>query len=223
VRTIAKSLLVGLLVSALAQTPLAAAPANPMAPLGVIVLASKAELGTTPAAGGATIYDGDSIATDGSGVLRARFGQAQAYLLPQSAAVMHTLAGGFSANLTAGTIVVSSAQGTTFNVLADGAAIHPKTADPAVAQVTMVSPTELTLTSRKGVVEVAAADGQTRDIAEGTSYRMVVQPDDPGAPQGTNGAGRNNNKVIFLIVAGAAAATVVALLIAFESPSKPAN
>jgi hypothetical protein len=191
-----------------------------MAPLGVIVLASKAELGTSPAAGGATIYDGDSVATDGAGVLRASFGQAQAYLLPQSSAVMHTLAGGFSANLTTGTIVVSSAQGTTFNVLADGAAIRPKTAEPAVAQVTMVSPTELTLTSRKGVLEVAA-NGQTQDISEGTSYRMVVQPADPGAPQGPSGAGRNKNKVIFIIVGGAVAATVVALLIALESPSKP--
>src|SRR5579862_2754488 len=119
VRTIARSVLVGMLVSALVQTPLAAAPANPMAPLGVIVLADKAELGTTPAAGGATIFDGDWLATDGGGALRARFGGAQAYLLPQSSAVMHSLPGGFGADLRSGTIVVSSAQGTTFNVLAD--------------------------------------------------------------------------------------------------------
>ncbi len=218
-RTIAKSLLVGLLVSALVQTPLAAAPANPMAPLGVIVLADKAELGTSQAAGGATIFDGDAVSTEGNGVLRARFGGAQAYLLPQSSAVMHSLPGGFGANLYSGTIVISSAQGTTFNVLADGAVIHPKTAEPAVAQVSMVSPTELTLTSRKGVLEVAV-DGQTQDISEGTTYRMVVQPADPGAPQGPTGAGRNRNKVIFIIVAAAAAATVVALVIAFESPSK---
>jgi hypothetical protein len=213
-------MLVGLLVSALAQTPLAAAPANPMAPLGVIVLADKAELGTTPAAGGATIFDGDWLATDGGGALRARFGGAQAYLLPQSSAVMHSLPGGFGADLRSGTIVVSSAQGTTFNVLADGATIHPKTAEPAVAQVSMVSPTELTLTSRRGVLEVAV-DGQTQDISEGTTYRMVVQPADPGAPQGPTGAGRNRNKVIFIIIAAAVAATVVALVVAFESPSKP--
>jgi hypothetical protein len=221
VSTMCKSFLAAVLVLALVQAPLQAAPATPVASaFGVVLQADRAVVGDNSAASGASIFDGDALITDSAGSLRARFGASQAYLPSKSSAVMHPLVGGFSASLVTGTIVLTSAPGETFRLLADGAVIRPKSAEPAVAQVSLISARELILTSRKGELEVAA-EGQVQSIPEGTSYRMVIEPADPGAPQGTAGAGSNRNKVIFIVIAAAAVAAAVGLVIALESPSKP--
>ena len=220
--TLLRSALAGLLALTVVQAPVLAAPGSPVSPsLGVVVQATHAAVGDSVAAGGSTVFDGDRLDTDARGSLRATFGGSQASLLPSSAMVMHSLAGGIGADLLAGTVVLSSVQGSTFRIVADGATIRPKTAQPAIAQVTVVSPRELVLMSRGGELEVSA-EGESKSIPAGSSYRMVIEPADPGAPpQGPAGAGSNRNKVLFFIIAGAVAATAVTLVLALESPSKP--
>ena len=88
--------------------------------------------------------------TETGGTLRAQLGGPQMFLRSSSNALVHTLPNGFSAELGAGTVVVSSNPGQTFQLLADGATIRPAGAQGTVAQITRVSPTELLLNSTRG-------------------------------------------------------------------------
>lgn len=219
-RTIVRSTLLGFLAVCLVQAPAFAAPAAaPLAPLGVVMQADHAMVGNGPAADGATIFDGDHLATDVSGSLRVRFGTSQAYLTPRSSAVVHQSANGFAAELTGGTIVLSSARGNAFQLVANGATIRPGSAESTVAQVTLVNPNELVLTSRKGTLEVSA-EGAIRTLPEGTSYRMVMEPAQ-GPQGGPRAAGRSKRKVVFILLTAAAVGTGIGIWRAVESPSAP--
>lgn len=225
-RILLKSLLMAALAVALIQPAAKAAPgSSAAAPLGVIVQADRATVGSDPAANGATVFDGETLRTDISGLLRVRFGMSQAYFLPRSQAIVHQTDGGFSADLASGTVVLSSADGETFHLVADGALIRPATAQATVAQITMVSPTELTLLSRKGSLEVSM-DGEVKTVPEGASYRMLVSPGpDPGpGPAGAGSASQipsptGTNHFIFMLIAIGAVAAGVGIYLAVRSPS----
>jgi hypothetical protein len=194
----------------------AAPAASVPAPTGVILQADHAMLGTDIATNGTSVFDGDRLATDNAGSLRLRFGSSQAFLTPLSTAIIHPAAQGFAADLTSGTIVVASAQGEPFHVLADGASVVPASGQPTVGQVTMINANELVLTSRKGALEVAI-EGQMKTIPEGSSYRMVIQPPDPATPPQTASAGRNN--ILWILIIGGVAVTGILLGLALLSPS----
>jgi hypothetical protein len=206
-----------------------AAPAGAtLAPLGVIVQADRASVGNDPAAVGATVFDGETLHTDISGLLRVRFGMSQAYFLPRSQAMVHQTDGGFAADLAAGTVVLSAAEGETFRLLADGALIRPGTTQATVAQITVVSPTELLLTSRKGTLQVSM-DDEAKTVPEGASYRMLIQPDPVSGPgPGPAGAGggqlpspTGQNHFVFVVAGVAAVAAGVGIYLAVRSPSTP--
>ena len=86
---------------------------------------------------------------------------------------MHALPNGFSANLNNGSVVISSAEGQTFELLADGATIRPANSQPTSGQITMVSPTELILTSNRGTLQVSMGD-EVKTVDAGSSYRLEV-------------------------------------------------
>lgn len=194
----------------------AAPAASVPVPTGVILQASHAMLGTDIATNGTSVFDGDRLATDNVGSLRLRFGSSQAFLTPLSSAVIHPAAQGFAADLSTGTIVVSSVLGEPFHVVADGAIVVPANGQPTVGQVTRISANELVMSSRKGVLEVAI-DGETKTIPEGSSYRMIIQPPDPATPPQAAGAGRNN--ILWILIIGGVAVTGILLGLALLSPS----
>jgi hypothetical protein len=209
-----------ILTVAFVNMPAMAAPAGRVS-AGVVLQANHAYVSQDNVTSGATIFDGDSIATGNGGTLQVRFGNSQAYLLPQSSAVVHQGAAGFGATLTAGTVVVSSTGGEGFRLLADGATLQPASGQPTTAQITMVNPHELNLISQKGSLEISM-DGEVKTIPEGSSYRMVVEPADPGspaAPQGANHTGSNHFLLFALTLVGVGIA--VGLVLALESPDKP--
>lgn len=195
-----------------------------MPALGVIMQAQRANLAGGSAAVGSTIFDGDLLQTDRDGSLRVRIGSAQAYLFNGGAAVLHQSADGFSANLTHGGLVLSSSQGRNFHLLADGATIQPGTSQPTVAQVTWVSPKELLVMSRKGLLQVSMGD-ETKTVEDGASYRMVIDPaaaaaaPTPGAPPQAQAQG--SNTFLLILLGAAAAAITVGVILAVESPSSP--
>jgi hypothetical protein len=207
------------LVASVIAIPGQAMPANPAsAPLGVIVQADRAQVGADITSGGATIYDGDRLETQDTGTLRARMGGSQIYLRPSSAADVHGLANGFSANLVHGTVVLSSLEGQTFQLLANGAAIRPVGNHPTVAQVTYVSPTALVLTSERGAIEISMGD-EVKTIDPGTSYRMETVPDDSGpGPQGGPYHTATNHFVLLALIFGGVATGIIAWR-ALMSPS----
>jgi hypothetical protein len=229
VRRLFRSLIGGFLVAVLVHSPalMAAPPAAASAPaMGVIVQAERANVGNCAATVGSTVFDGDLLQAERDGTLRVRFGSSHAAIFAGGAAVVHQSAGGFTANLTRGEVVLSSGQGQKFSLVADGATIQPNTSEATVAQVTWVSPKELLVMSRKGTLQVSLGD-ETKTVAEGASYRMVIDPaaaaaSKPAAgpaPQNTQTAG--SNAFLFILVGVVAAAITVGAILAIESPSAP--
>ena len=111
-----------------------------------------------------------------------------------------------------GTIVLSSAAGEKFQVLANGATIQPVADKPTLAQVTYISENELIVSSRRGDLLVSMGD-ESQTVKDGTSYRMMINPGDGPGPQGMFKSGRNKFVLILIVAAGVAAtvATVLAL------------
>jgi len=179
-------------------------------------------VGNGKAINGATVFQGDRLATNPAGQLRVRFGTSQAHLFAGSAAVVSQSAGGFNADLTRGTVSLSSPNGETFSLTANGAVVRPGASQATVAQVTRVSPRELLLSSHKGALEVTF-NGEVTTLAEGNSYRMLVDPSDAQGPQGSRPAGRRRSRAIFIVMGAAAAITGIAISRAFVavSPSTP--
>lgn len=215
-RSLISMTLSALLVVGLIPLPAKAAPVK--APLGVVLHADRAMVGRSRAINGATVFQGDRLATDPAGQLRVRFGSSQAHLFPGSAAVVDQSAAGFSADLTVGTVSLSSGNGGTFSLTANGALVRPGASQATVAQVTRVSPRELLLSSNKGPLEVTF-NGEVTILAEGNSYRMLMDPADAQVPQGTQAAGRSRKRGIFILIGVAGAATGIAIAISQGSSS----
>ena len=192
--------------------------------MGVILQAQRANVGNGAAATGSTIFDGDLLQTERDGSLRVRFGSAQAYLFSHGAAVVHQVPDGFTADLSRGGVVLSSASGQTFRLVSDGATIQPSTSQPTVAQITWVSPKELLVMSRKGALQVSMGD-ETQTVADGASYRMIIDPvpaaADPASPASPRPQTKRAGANTFLLVqlGAAAAAITVGVILALESPS----
>ena len=197
--------------------PSVAMPANPAsAPLGWVLQAERAHVGADLTSGGATIYDGDRLETQEDGTLRARLKNSQMYLRPDTVAEVHGLANGYSASLLRGTIIASSPEGQTFELLANGATIRPVGTQATVAQITRVTPTELLLTTNLGAIQVSL-EGDVKTIEAGNAYRMEIQPPDAG-PQGSGApthGGRSS--AIYIWITAAAVATGVGVWRAMES------
>jgi len=210
----------------LIHTAVLPAPAgSAVSPMGVVLQAHRAQVSASSALSGTTVFDGDSLVTETEGILQVRFGKSQAYLLPKSSAVVHAANGGFGATLTNGTVVLSSAGGEMFKLLANGATIRPDTSQPTVGQITLVNPSELLLTSRKGTLEVSM-DGDVKTVPEGSSYRMLIQPPDAAGsssnPQRNGSAASpGRNRFLFIAVALVGAGVGIGLRQALVSPWAP--
>lgn len=222
-RRLLRSVVGGMLVALLVQSPaLMAAPAAASVPaMGVVLQAQRANIGDGAATAGSTVFDGDLLQTERDGLMRVRFGSSQAAVMAGGVVLVHQSADGFTANLTRGEVVLSSSQDQKFSLVSDGATIQPSTSQPTVAQITWVSPKELLVMSRKGALQVSMGD-DVQTVADGASYRMVIDPvaaaATPGpTPQGTQRTGKN--KFILIVILAAAAAVTVGVILAVESPS----
>jgi hypothetical protein len=223
VRTLLTVVFVATLSALLMGAPALAAPASsPSAPLGVVLSAENAHVGAGVTTSGATIYDGDRLETPEGATLRVKLGSGQLVLRQLTATDVHALPNGFSANLNNGSVVVSSAEGQTFQVLADGATIRPANSQPTSGQITMLSPTELVLTSNRGTLQVSMGD-EVKTVDAGSSYRLEVQPaEDPGPspnPQAPHPTARN--RFLWIAIPVVAAATGIVIWRALVSPSNP--
>jgi len=215
-RSFISTCLAAILMVGMIPMPAKAAPVS--TPLGVVLHADRAMVGRSKAVNGATVFQGDRLATEAEGQLRVRFGTSQAHLLPGSSAVLSQAAAGFNAELTFGTVSVSTSGSETFSLTANGAVVRPGAAQATVAEVTRVSPVELLLSSRKGPLEVTY-NGEVTTLVEGSSYRMLAEPAEAQGPLGTRAAGRTRRRAIFIVLGAAAAVTGIALVVSQVSSS----
>jgi hypothetical protein len=222
VRKLFTAVLIASLSLVLIEAPVMAAPSSsPSAPLGVVLAAENANVGAGVTTSGATIYDGDRLQTPANSTLRVRLGSGQMVLRQNTIAEVHAFPNGFSANLDNGTVVVSSAEGQTFELIADGATIRPASAQPASGQISMISPTELILTGTRGTLQVTMGD-EVKTLEAGSSYRMEVESEDPGPnPQAPHATARN--RFLWIVIPVVAAVTGVVIWRAVISPTNPSN
>jgi hypothetical protein len=224
VRILFTAILIATLSLVLIESPVIAAPASsPSAPLGVVVAAENANVGAGVTTSGATIYNGDRLQTPPNSTLRIRLGSGQMVLRPNTIADVHAFPNGFSANLDYGTVIVSSAAGQTFQVIADGATIRPANEQAASGQISMISATQLILTSTRGTLQVTMGD-EVKTLEAGSSYRLEVETEDPGPgpnPQGPHPTA--HSRFLWIAIPAIAAATGIVIWRALVSPSVPAS
>jgi hypothetical protein len=220
VRKLSTAVLIAMLSTVLIGAPVMAAPAGtPAIPLGVILSAENANVAAGVTNSGATVYDGDRLTTPTNASLRARLGSGQIILRQSTSADVHALPNGFLANLNSGTVVVSSPEGQTFQLIADGATIRPATAQPTSGQVSMISPTELVLTATRGTLEISMGD-EVKTLEAGSSYRLEVEADDtPANPQAPRPTARN--RFLWIAIPAVAAVTGIVIWRALVSPTAP--
>jgi hypothetical protein len=221
------------LISSLIGAPVWSAPVPGVTPLGTIVTAERAHVGENMADVGTTVYGGDFLSTEAQGSVQMRAGAARFLLLGASSAIVNNTEGAPSAKLFSGTATFSTGNSRAFTLFASKAAIRPQTDSPTIGQVTYVSEKELLVTARRGGLAVSVED-ETQVVAEGTSYRVLLDPTDAQGPagagsgQGPSGSGSGNgplragrSRFLLLATAFIAAGTVVAIYFAVESADRP--
>ena len=209
-------------------TPVLGAPSSS---LGTIVYADRAHMGAAAASAGATVFGGDRLSTEQSGSIQVRAGAARLLLSGASSATLATDDAVPVAILTRGSATFSTANSKAFALHVASATIRPDTDQPTIGQVTVLGPKELVVKSTRGSLTVAVED-DVRVIAEGTSYRIVLEPSDtPAAAQGPRGAGGRNyggppikaarSRFIWYAIGVTTLITVWAIHEALESSDRP--
>lgn len=202
--------------------PVPAAPAgSPAAPLGMVMSAENARSGIDSVNSGSTIYDGDQLATRDDGSILLRIGAGKLFLQRATSVQVHALSNGFSANLDAGTVSISSEEGRTFALLADGLTIRPAGLHSTVAQIQRVSATEVVLISTRGDLQVSLGD-EVETVTAGNSYKVELAPSAAEADQqGPIYTGRRRKGFYIVLFSAIAAVTGVLIWRAVVSPDHP--
>lgn len=152
--------------------PVSAATASQ---LGIIVFADHARVGMAPASVGSTVFGGDRISTDATGSMQIRAGAARFLLANGGVATLSSDEAAPAATLIAGTATFSTANSKAFTVRFVNAAIRANTDEPTVGQISVVGPKELIVKSTRGSLAFTVG-GETRLVAEGAAYRVILNP-----------------------------------------------
>lgn len=203
--------------------------------LGAVTTAQRAHIGASAASVGTTIYEGDKLSTEATGLIQVRTTAARLQLSSSSSALLGESDGIPGATLQSGTAVFSTANAKAFVLHASTAEIRPQTDAPTVGQVSIVNPKELLVRSTRGTLAITV-DGETQIVAEGTGYRVMLDPDAnasaAAAPaQGPRGAGTNGpggpplkagrSRFVLIAITLTSVATGIAVYEALQSPDRP--
>jgi hypothetical protein len=196
---------------------------------GTVVSADRARVGSANATVGTTVLSGDTLDTDKFGSLQVRAGGARLLLTSLSQVTWTNGESGASATLKNGTAIFSTANAKAFSLHAGTALIRPNSDAATVGSVTILNPKEFAVSCSHGALAISVED-DTKIVAEGTAYRVVLDPDDPQA-QDTNNpppvftqkaprkSGRDRFLMFVLIFGGVAAG--IGIYLALESPDRP--
>lgn len=206
------SITLGTIVLAL---PLLAAPAfaKPDAPLGVVILGSRANVGLAAAATGASVYNGDTLSTDASGTLRVRFGGAQIMLGPGTTVDLHEQDGMVDVILRQGNVRFAGVPGSPIEVHVLQAMVRTRQSEAGTGQVAVLNSREFQVGSQKGDLDVNV-NGENHVVSAPHAYDLKINSmpllgagapataggfapapgQDNGQNQGSNNNNNNNNK-----------------------------
>jgi hypothetical protein len=203
--------------------------------LGTIVTAEHALVGDSSAEVGTTVFSGDRLSTSREGSVQVRAGAARLLLQSGTMATLNDSEGAPSARLLLGTATFSTGNSKAFTLFASRAVIRAQSDGPTIGQVTYLNAKELLVVSKRGPLTITV-DGETEVIADGTAYRVLLDPP-PTMAQGPEGAGAGKEdrkrgmsgpplhagRNYFLITAIGVSGIVTGLAIseAMESPNRP--
>ncbi len=148
----------------------AALPAQSV-PAGVILQSTSANLNTSDAAVGTTLYDGDRLETHEKGALSVRSGQVQLALSEQSLLWMNHENSVLTPTLQSGTVVFQAEAGAPFEIRAADVRVRPHVSALTVGQVTLEK-CDVLVTARTQSLEVTAGR-DTKILEEGKTYRVA--------------------------------------------------
>jgi hypothetical protein len=186
-------------------------------------------VGRAAASVGTTVFSGDSLDTEELGSLQVRAGAARLLLPANSRVTWGAEEGTAAATLKNGTAIFSTANAKAFSLHASTAVIRANGDGPTVGSVSIVNPKELRVSCSRGTLAISV-DDDTKTVAEGTAYRVVLDPDsvadDPSPQQGGPASQKQPKKsgkdrFLLFVIFFSAAATGIALYYALESPDSP--
>jgi hypothetical protein len=198
--------------------------------LGIVVRADRALLGGQAAAEGTTIYDGDRLSTAAGGSLRLLIGGAMLDVAEQSSVILRRDANlpakEFAAELVSGTAEISVTAEAAGEIVASGARVRPMGETRGVVRVQIAATNVIIVYAQRSAAQISY-HGETETIAEGKSYRVLLNPSDDDAPreQSAKKSGKGGKAFAVIAVAATAAAGAAALWRGtgkgLESPDRP--
>jgi ferric-dicitrate binding protein FerR (iron transport regulator) len=224
-----REIVAAILTSCVLMSPVWGASAGA---LGTVVASDRASVGGAGAAVGTTVFDGDRLSTADAGSMQLRAGSARFLLSASSAATVREDGGTPEATLLRGSATFSTANAKAFALNALTAVIRAKSDDPTIGHVTMLDEKQLLVECTKGALTITVGD-DSRVIAEGSAYRIVLEPSaeeaqDQPPPQGAGakGSGRPplmaaKSRFVWYATAAAVVVTVWAVHEVLESPDRP--
>ena len=230
-RFCSRSLLIVLICSGMlilqVQPSLQAAPASTdsqtgPAPFAVVVLADLAHIGSANAAGGTTVYPGDTLDTAPGGNLRLTVANGQVYLLSNTAANILRSGTVLQAAIARGTVGFSSLTDRQFQIVTPEGLVGAAGGLPAYGQVTITGPNDIVISAFTGAL-ILRRGSQTLIVKAGQSYYVSLVPD-PQPPQRKAGVvpGYNEHLVWRIILISGMALTGYLLWRKYcESPIDP--
>jgi hypothetical protein len=196
--------------------------------LGVVTGANRAHLNNTAVSEGTTVYDGDRCSTEGGGMMLLHGEAVSLDLAEESAVLVRSRVNGeqsMQAEMSRGTLVFRASRAAALEIAVLEALIRPANDVPTIARVTVAGSKELRIYARRGSLQFSYR-GDTQTIAEGESYRVILDP--PEDATQTKEAVKNRRRRVFLLVAiGGGGAGVATFLLEnrrhkdVESPDHP--
>jgi hypothetical protein len=226
----AREMVAAILTSCLLMTPVWGASSSPLA---TVVASDRASIGGAGAAVGTTIFAGDNLRTADAGSVQLRTASARFQLAASSAATVNEEGGMPQATLLLGSATFSTANAKAFTLNAATAVIKPKSDEPTIGQVTILSAKQLLVKCTRGALTITVGD-DSREIAEGGAFRVVLDPAEseeaqnqpPPQGSGTKGSGGSplkaaKSRFMWYAIAAVGVVSVIAVHEALESPDRP--
>jgi uncharacterized protein YaiE (UPF0345 family) len=194
---------------------------------GMVISAERAHIGRAQASVGTTVFSGDTLDTEESGSLAVRTGAARLLLPASSRASWAADEAGAVATLKNGTALFSTLNIKAITLHASTATIRANADVSTTGSVTLVSPKLLTVSCVRGTLAISVED-DTKTIAEGQSYRVILDPDsdaqgaasDDGTPEQKRPKKAGKDKFLLILFFGGAAAAL-ALVLALSRHPQP--
>lgn len=178
-------------------------------PLAVVLTADHARLDNASATIGADVFSGDALATDRGGSMRLTIGPSQVYLLSASSATLEPDANRVQTRVNIGTVGFSTSSPGLLEIQTPLGMIRGADSKPIFGQVSVVSASQMRVSSFEGTLAVTDNTGAEKLIQPGETYDATLAGDSSGSQQpqkGTTGAGINWKHVVYvavpLVVAG---------------------